>query len=125
LQSLTYFLWLCLFSFLKWSQECDEYALRSQQTWAAAKEQGLFDREMAPIEIKTKKGTKIVDTDEHPRPDATMESLAKLSPVFDRKEGVVTAANASGINDGAGSIIVASEQAVKEHSNPWQERIYR
>jgi acetyl-CoA acyltransferase 2 len=116
LQSLTYFLWLCLFSFLKCSQECDEYALRSQQTWAAAKEQGLFDREMAPIEIKTKKGTKLVDTDEHPRPDATMESLAKLSPVFDRKEGVVTAANASGINDGAGSIIVASEQAVKEHN---------
>lgn len=97
-------------------EECDRYALRSQQTWVTAKEQGLFDREMAPIEIQTKKGTKLVDTDEHPRPDATMESLAKLPPVFDRKEGVVTAANASGINDGAGSVIVASEQAVKEHN---------
>ncbi|KAG7348185.1 acetyl-CoA c-acetyltransferase [Nitzschia inconspicua] len=97
-------------------EECDAHALRSQQTWAAAKEQGLFDAEMAPIEIKNKKGTKIVDTDEHPRPDATMESLAKLPAVFDRKEGVVTAANASGINDGAGSVIVASEQAIKEHN---------
>ncbi|KAL3923656.1 MAG: hypothetical protein SGILL_001529 [Bacillariaceae sp.] len=97
-------------------EECDAYALRSQQGWAAANEKGLFDAEMAPMEIKTRKGVKVVDTDEHPRPDATMESLAKLPAVFDRKEGVVTAANASGINDGAGSIIVASEQAVKEHN---------
>jgi acetyl-CoA acyltransferase 2 len=71
---------------------------------------------MAPVEIETKKGTQVVDTDEHPRPDATAESLARLSPVFDRKTGVVTAANASGINDGAGSIIVASEEAVREHN---------
>ena len=90
--------------------------MRSQQTWAAANQQGLFKAEMAPIEIKTRKGTKVVDTDEHPRPDATMESLAKLPAVFDRKEGVVTAANASGINDGAGSVIIASEEAVKEHN---------
>lgn len=97
-------------------QECDEYALRSQRTWAAAKEQGLFDAEMAPVEVTSKKGIKVVDTDEHPRPDATIESLAKLAPVFDRKTGVVTAANASGINDGAGSVIVASEEAIKEHN---------
>jgi acetyl-CoA acyltransferase 2 len=57
----------------------------------------------------------LVDTDEHPRPQTTMEQLAKLSPVFD-KEGVVTAATSSGICDGAGSIIVASEQAVVEHN---------
>lgn len=70
---------------------------------------------MAPIEVKTRKGPKLVDTDEHPRPQATMEQMAKLPPVFD-KEGVVTAATSSGICDGAGSIIVASEQAVKEHN---------
>jgi acetyl-CoA acyltransferase 2 len=96
-------------------EECDAYAIRSQETWVAANEAGLFDAEMAPIEIKTKKGTTIVDTDEHPRPSSTLESLAKLRPVFS-KEGVVTAANASGICDGAGTIILASEQAVKEHN---------
>lgn len=79
-----------------------------------AKEGGLFDAEMAPIEVKTRKGPKLVDIDEHPRPETTMEQLAKLSPVFD-KEGVVTAASSSGICDGAGTIILASEQAVKEH----------
>lgn len=99
-------------------EECDEHALRSQQGWAAANEKGLFDAEISPIEVPGKKRgtTKLVDTDEHPRPDATIESLAKLPPVFDRKTGVVTAANASGINDGAGSIILASEKAVKEHN---------
>lgn len=71
---------------------------------------------MAPIEVKTRKGPKLVDTDEHPRPDVTMEQLAKLPAVFDKKEGVVTAASSSGICDGAGTIIVASEQAVKEHN---------
>ena len=76
----------------------------------------MFDAEMAPIEVKSKKGTKLVDTDEHPRPDVNMDGLAKLPPVFDRNTGVVTAANASGINDGAGSVIVASEEAVKEHN---------
>ena len=92
--------------------------MRSQQGWAAANEKGLFNAEIAPIEVAGKKRgtTKLVDTDEHPRPDATLESLAKLPPVFDRKTGVVTAANASGINDGAGSIILASEKAVKEHN---------
>ena len=76
----------------------------------------MFDAEIAPVEVKSRKGTKIVDTDEHPRPDVTIENLAKLPPVFDRESGVVTAANASGINDGAGSVIVASEEAVKEHN---------
>eukprot|EP00978_Attheya_sp_CCMP212_P000609 scaffold1181_cov57-Attheya_sp.AAC.1 len=95
-------------------QECDEYAIRSQQTWAEAKKNGVFDLEMAPVEVKVKKGTKVVDTDEHPRPESTLEQLSKLKPVF-QKDGVVTAANASGICDGAGSIVLASEQAVLEH----------
>ena len=96
--------------------------MRSQQGWAAANEKGLFDAEIAPIEVAGRKRgtTKLVDTDEHPRPDATLESMAKLPPVFDRKTGVVTAANASGINDGAGSIILASEKAVKEVSRHYR-----
>jgi acetyl-CoA acyltransferase 2 len=70
---------------------------------------------MAPVEIKTRKGMEVMDRDEHPRPSTTLEQLAKLRPTFD-KEGVVTAATASGICDGAGTIIVASEQAVHEHN---------
>lgn len=67
---------------------------------------------MAPVTIESKKGTKVVDTDEHVRPESTVEQIAKLPPVF---KGVVTAANASGICDGAGSVIVASQQALQEH----------
>lgn len=89
--------------------------MRSQQLWAKAKEEGVFDAEIAPMEVSTRKGVQVVDTDEHPRPQTTLEQLAKLPPVFD-KEGVVTAATSSGICDGAGTVIVASEQAVKEHN---------
>ncbi len=89
--------------------------MRSQNNWAKAKRDGLFDAEIAPIEVKTRKGSQLVDTDEHPRSETTMEQLAKLSPVFD-KQGVVTAAGSSGICDGAGTIIVASEQAIKDHN---------
>ncbi|KAL9188702.1 hypothetical protein ACHAXT_007080 [Thalassiosira profunda] len=95
-------------------EDCDKLAIRSQQTWGEAKKNGVFDLEMAPVEIETKKGTKVVDTDEHPRPDTSLEKIASLRPVF-KKDGVVTAANASGICDGAGTIILASEEAVKEH----------
>mmetsp|Transcript_30322 Transcript_30322/g.46506 ORF Transcript_30322/g.46506 Transcript_30322/m.46506 type:complete len:408 (-) Transcript_30322:171-1394(-) len=94
-------------------QECDEFAIRSQQTWGKAKESGIFDLEMAPVEIKDRKGIKIVDTDEHPRPETSLEKISSLKPVF-KKDGTVTAANASGICDGAGSIILASEQAVND-----------
>lgn len=99
-------------------QECDSHAVHSQQSWADANDQNLFDSEIAPIEIAGKKRgtTEIFDTDEHPRPEATTDGLAKLPAVFDRANGVVTAANASGINDGAGSIIIASEQAVQDHN---------
>jgi len=99
-------------------EECDAFAIRSQQTWGTANEAGLFDAEMAPVEVKTRKGTKVIDTDEHPKPDTELEKIAKLPTVFD-KEGVVTAASASGICDGAGTILLASEEAVKEHNlNP-------
>lgn len=96
-------------------QECDEYAIRSQQTWAAAQAAGVFTAEIAPIDLVTKKGTSTMTKDEHPRPDSTLESISKLKPVFS-KDGVVTAANASGICDGAGTIILASEAAVKQYN---------
>lgn len=94
--------------------ECDEFAIRSQNTWNTAKENGVFDLEMAPVQVQDKKGTKTIDTDEHPRPDSSVDKISKLRPVF-KKDGVVTAANASGICDGAGSIILATEEAVKEY----------
>lgn len=96
-------------------QEVDEFALRSQQKWAEAQKSGLFKEEMAPVEIKTRKGVKSFEIDEHPKPETTMESLAKLPSVF-KKGGVVTAGSASGICDGAASVIIASEDAVKEHN---------
>jgi len=97
-------------------EQCDEFSIRSQQTWAAAKAAGIFDLEIAPVHVKNRKGGMvIIDTDEHPRIESTLESLARLKPVFS-KDGVVTAANASGISDGAGCIILASEAAVKEHN---------
>eukprot|EP00547_Thalassionema_nitzschioides_P014096 CAMPEP_0194244882 /NCGR_PEP_ID=MMETSP0158-20130606/12186_1 /TAXON_ID=33649 /ORGANISM="Thalassionema nitzschioides, Strain L26-B" /LENGTH=376 /DNA_ID=CAMNT_0038980479 /DNA_START=70 /DNA_END=1197 /DNA_ORIENTATION=+ len=90
-------------------EECDAYAIQSQQRWAAANKKGIFDAELAPVESKKKTLT----VDEHPRPESTLEKLSTLPPVFG---GVVTAANASGICDGAGTIVLASEEAVKEHN---------
>jgi acetyl-CoA acetyltransferase family protein len=94
--------------------ECDAYALRSQQAWAAANEAGRFKDEIVPIEIKTKKGVVQFATDEHPRPQTTMEALAKLGPVF-KKDGVVTAGNASGISDGAGAVVICSKEAGQKY----------
>lgn len=94
--------------------ECDEYALRSQVAWGAANEAGVFDDEIAPMELKGRKGPVTFAADEHPRPQTTVEAMGKLPPVF-KKDGTVTAGNASGICDGAASLIVASEAAVKEH----------
>jgi acetyl-CoA acyltransferase 2 len=96
-------------------QECDEYAIRSQQMWQKAKQDGVFDAEMAPVSIKTRKGETIIDTDEHPRPQSTLEQISKLKPVF-KKDGTVTAANASGICDGAGAVLLASEEACLENN---------
>lgn len=94
--------------------QCDQFSLKSQQNWKAAHDAGVFKAEMAPITIKGKKGDEVVDRDEHPRPDASLESMAKLPPVF-KKNGTVTAGSASGICDGAGCVILASEEAVKQH----------
>lgn len=96
-------------------EECDKYALQSQQRWKAANDAGYFNDEMAPIEVKTKKGKQTMQVDEHARPQTTLEQLQKLPPVF-KKDGTVTAGNASGIADGAGAVIIASEDAVKKHN---------
>jgi acetyl-CoA acetyltransferase family protein len=95
-------------------QECDEYALRSQRAWAAANEAGRFKDEITPVEIKTKKGAVQFAVDEHPRPQSTLETLAKLPPVF-KKDGVVSAGNASGISDGAGALLLCSKEAATKY----------
>ncbi|XP_072920175.1 3-ketoacyl-CoA thiolase, mitochondrial [Hemitrygon akajei] len=94
--------------------ECDAYALKSQQRWKAAHDAGYFNEEMAPIDVKTKKGKESLAQDEHPRPQATAEQMAKLPTVF-KENGTVTAANASGVCDGAAAVIIASEEAVHKH----------
>ncbi len=88
-------------------EACDEFALRSQQTWAHAQANGYFDEEIASIEIKTRKGSVQFSVDEHARGDASIEGMGKLRPVF-KKDGVVTAGNASGICDGAAAMVIAS-----------------
>lgn len=93
-------------------EELDEFALASQQKACKAQEAGAFKDEIVPIEVKKKKETVIVDTDEGPRPNSTMEGLAKLRAIY--PGGVVTAGNASGINDGAAALVIMSEDKAKE-----------
>ncbi|MDR0948808.1 MAG: acetyl-CoA C-acetyltransferase [Lachnospiraceae bacterium] len=93
-------------------QELDEFALKSQNKAQAAQENGAFKAEIVPVEVKKKKETIIVDTDEGPRHGSTIEALAKLRPI--NPGGFVTAGNASGINDGAAAIVVMSEEKAKE-----------
>jgi len=93
----------------------DAFALRSQQRWAAAAERGFFEREIVPVEVSRKKGEPLVfAADEHPRPDTTLAALAKLKGVV-RADGSVTAGNASGVNDGACALLLASEAAARRH----------
>jgi acetyl-CoA C-acetyltransferase len=89
-------------------EEQDQFALQSQLKAKAAMEAGLFNEEITPVTIKSRKGETIVDKDEHPKPETTMETLTKLRPAF-KKDGTVTAGNASGINDGAAALIIVSE----------------
>ncbi|MBR6325884.1 MAG: acetyl-CoA C-acetyltransferase [Lachnospiraceae bacterium] len=93
-------------------EELDEFALKSQQKACAAIEAGAFKNEIVPVEVKKKKETILFDTDEGPRQGSTIEGLAKLRPI--NPDGVVTAGNASGINDGAAAIVVMSEEKAKE-----------
>ncbi|MEC5423555.1 acetyl-CoA C-acetyltransferase [Virgibacillus sp. C22-A2] len=90
----------------------DDYATQSHQRAAAARKEGKFAEEIIPVEVKSRKGTITVDTDEHIREDTTTEKLSKLKPAF-RKDGSVTGGNASGINDGAGAVVLAGEEYVE------------
>ncbi|MCL6516386.1 thiolase family protein [Alicyclobacillus sp.] len=92
----------------------DEFACESQARAARARSSGRLAEEIVPVTVPAKKGEASVEQDEHIRPGTTMEALAKLKPAF-RKDGTVTAGNASGINDGAAAVVVASERAVRQH----------
>ncbi|WP_045158868.1 3-oxoadipyl-CoA thiolase [Stutzerimonas stutzeri] len=95
-------------------EDQDAFALRSQQRTAAAQQAGFFAEEIVPVVIEGRKGDTVVDTDEHPRADTTAEALARLKPV--NGEGkTVTAGNASGVNDGAAAMILASAEAVQKY----------
>jgi acetyl-CoA acetyltransferase family protein len=93
-------------------EEQDKYALRSQQEAKRAKDAGFFAEEIVPVEVKTRKGSVQVKDDDHPRPETTLEGLAKLKPAF-AQDGFVTAGNASGIVDGAAALVIAGEAFVK------------
>jgi acetyl-CoA acyltransferase len=93
----------------------DAFALRSQQKWAAANAAGVFKEEIVPVTLHGKKGeSRVFDTDEHPRPDVTMEGLARLKGVV-TPDGSVTAGNASGVNDGACALLLASQAAIDQY----------
>ena len=92
----------------------DRWAERTQRRFGAAQAAGKFNAEIAPIEIPGRKGPTIFDKDEHNRPDATLESLAKLKPAF-RKDGTITAGNAPGLNSGAAAVIVADARWAEKH----------
>jgi acetyl-CoA C-acetyltransferase len=100
----------------KWGitrQQQDEMAVESNRRAVNAAQNGYFKDQIVPIEIKTRKGAVVVDTDEHPRADASMEGLAKLKTVF-KADGSVTAGNASGINDGAAAIVMMERKAAEK-----------
>ena len=94
-------------------EELDEFAANSQQKCEKAQAEGRFNDEIVPVEVKQKKATVVFDKDEGPRPGTTKESIARLRPAF-KPDGIVTAANSSGINDGAAAVVVMSEEKAKE-----------
>lgn len=97
-------------------EDQDKFALQSQQRCAAAQARGYFAKEIVPVVIPQRKGDPVVvDTDEHPRASTTAEGLAKLKPVV-KADGTVTAGNASGINDGAAALLIASDEAVTQYN---------
>lgn len=98
-------------------QDTDQYAFQSQQRWKKANDQGFFKDEIEPVKTKGKKGVEeSFDTDEHPRPQSTIEQISKLPAVFIKDKGTVTAGNASGICDGAAAVIICNEEALKKYN---------
>ncbi|HEU4995610.1 MAG TPA: acetyl-CoA C-acetyltransferase [Gemmatimonadaceae bacterium] len=109
-------------------EQQDRFAAESHRKAVAAQEAGKFKAEIAPVEIRSRKGVTTVDTDESPRKDSTVEMLSKLKPAFENPSGVegglsVTAGNASSLNDGAAALVVTSEAYAKEHGLPILARI--
>lgn len=97
-------------------EQSDAFSIRSQNRYAEGLKEGYFQQEIAPYAIKDKKGNATALTrDEHPKPESTLESIGRLKPIF-KKDGVVTAANASGIVDGAAAMVVATERFAHEHA---------
>lgn len=93
-------------------EQCDQYSIKSQARYKAAKDNGSIADEITPIKVVSKKGEVIISTDEHPKPDATLEKIATMKSLF-KKDGLVTAATASGVVDGAACSVIASESFVK------------
>lgn len=94
-------------------EQADQLSIRSQQRYHAAAQKGYFAQEITPVTVETRKGSVVVDKDEHPKPDVTLEKLATMKPVF-KKDGIVTAAGSSGIVDGAACSLLMSESKAKE-----------
>jgi acetyl-CoA C-acetyltransferase len=95
-------------------QEQDEFALRSHRLACQAIRQGKFKEEIIPVEVEARKTKTVFDTDEHPRPDTSLEALARLKPVF-KPGGTVTAGNSCGRNDGAAAVVLAGDDVIKEY----------
>ena len=98
-------------------EEQDSYAVESQQRCQRAREAGLFSDEIAPVEIAGRKGATVVETDEHPRNDVTIEAMGRLKPVF-KKDGSIHAGNSSGITDGACAVVISDESLAREEGWP-------
>ena len=103
-------------------EEQDEFSVESHRRAAAAQEQGLFDEEIVPVELRSKKGPAEFVRDEHVRPDATVEALGKLKPVF-KPDGTVTAGNASGMNDAGGAVVLMSAEKAEALGAPVRARL--
>src|SRR3954470_14995541 len=103
-------------------EEQDEFSVESHRRAARAQEEGLFDEEIVPVEIRSKKGTAEFVKDEHVRPEATMESMGKLKPVF-KPDGTVTAGKASGMNDAGAAVVLMSAEAAERLGAPVRGRI--
>lgn len=100
----------------------DHFALRSQQRWAKAHQSGFFREELIPVSVTHKDQSTLVSDDEHPRADTAIEQLARLKPIV-RANGTITAGNASGVNDGAAALLLASEQGLRRHGLRARARI--
>jgi acetyl-CoA C-acetyltransferase len=103
-------------------EEQDEFSVESHRRAHRAQEEGIFDEEVVPVELRSKKGTSEFTRDEHVRPDASMEGLGKLKPVF-KPDGTVTAGNASGMNDAGAAVVLMSAEAAERLGAPVRARI--